>query len=515
MLHRIPSLALFLLAGISSSASVFATDFYVDAASGNDASSGTSPASAWKTITHASGSSTIGSTTTIHLAPGTYSAATGETFPLVFEGQALVGDAGSAATVIDGGGSGTLLQMTFIPSGSPMYNSLVRGLTFTNAGTAINIYWAWNSLATSLDDVAISNMSAQGVVANGGGTFPGSGASVHLTLDRARCVNCVTGLYLSATSSTSTLIARDSSFEACSGDGVWLGSGTQIQASFERCRFTHNGGRGVYANPINLGRTDALLADCLLAHNAIGYSALTSAGSSNFAHVALTRCTVADNVNIGIQSVFGGGSGGVTTDLDGDIVHGNGTNTVVTTLTTNVFNAIGGADPQFIDRVNDDYRLRFVSPCIDLGNPATPVGTLDLARVARSIDGDLDTNERSDIGCFEFQPLGLVTSGHLSSPLRLEFWGPAGSSAIVYFSRLAPVAPANTPFGQFDLNPGVFGTLIPSINVAPITPVTFQRPIPNNPVLVGRTFSFQARTNSALAPQGSAYTNVVWVTIVP
>jgi len=515
MLRRIPSLALFLLAGLSCSASVFGTDFYVDVVNGNDANSGATAATAWRTITHASVSATIGSATTIHIAPGNYSVATGEAFPLVFEGQALVGDAGSLATVIDGGGSGTLLQMTFIPSGSPTYASLVRGLTFTNASTAINIYWAWNSLTTSLDDVAISNMSAQGLWANGGGTFSGSGATVHLSLDRARFVNCATGLYLSATSSTSTITARDSSFEAGGGDGVVLASGAQIQASFDRCRFVRNAGRGVYANPINLGRTDAVFADCLLAHNSIGYSALTSPSSSSAAHVALTRCTVADNANIGIQSVLGGGPGAVTTDLDGDIVHGNGTNTVVTTLTTNVFNAIGGADPQFVDRANDDYRLRFISPCIDAGNPATPVGTLDLARVARSIDGNLDTSERADIGCHEFQPLGLVTSGHLASPLRLEFWGPAGSSAVVYFSRVAPVAPASTPFGQFDLNPGVFGTLIPSINVAPNAPVTFQRPIPNNPVLVGRTFSFQARTNSALAPQGSAYTNVVWVTVVP
>jgi len=78
----------------------------------------------------------------------------------------------------------------------------------------------------------------------------------------------------------------------------------------------------------------------------------------------------------------------------------------------------------------------------------------------------------------------------------------------------APVSPMSTPFGEFDLNPSTFGTLLHT-NVAPFPPIAFQRPIPNLPFLVGHTFSFQGLTTSVLGPQGSAYTNVVSFTVLP
>ena len=65
-----------------------------------------------------------------------------------------------------------------------------------------------------------------------------------------------------------------------------------------------------------------------------------------------------------------------------------------------------------------------------------------------------------------------------------------------------------------DLSPASHFVLLTSA-VAPGPPVTFARPIPNDPFLLGRTFSFQARTTSALAPLGAAWTNVAAVTITP
>ena len=171
-------------------------------------------------------------------------------------------------------------------------------------------------------------------------------------------------------------------------------------------------------------------------------------------------------------------------------------------------------DPHFVDAANGDFRLRFGSPCIDVGDPATPTGVLDLAGNVRPIDGDLDTQERADIGAFEHAPLVLVTSGHLGTPLELDLWGPSNATTTVYFSRLAPVSPMTTAFGEFDLNPASVGTLF-TANLGANPPFVFHRPIPNNPLLVGRTFSFQALTSSPLAPQGFAYTNAVSFTVLP
>src|SRR5438552_5105512 len=112
--------------------------------------------------------------------------------------------------------------------------------------------------------------------------------------------------------------------------------------------------------------------------------------------------------------------------------------------------------------------------------------------------------EPADIGAFEVQPLRLLTSGHIGTPLRLEITGQAGGTTTVYLARSAQVALQGTPFGEFDLDPWSYVALFHT-PLGPNPPFVFQRPIPNNPLLIGRTFSFQALTSSSAAPQGFAY----------
>jgi hypothetical protein len=64
---------------------------YVDAAGGDDANDGATPANPFRTITRALGSAVSGDV--VQLGPGTYDAALGEVFPLVVpEGVILRGD---------------------------------------------------------------------------------------------------------------------------------------------------------------------------------------------------------------------------------------------------------------------------------------------------------------------------------------------------------------------------------------------------------------------------------------
>jgi hypothetical protein len=59
------------------------------------------------------------------------------------------------------------------------------------------------------------------------------------------------------------------------------------------------------------------------------------------------------------------------------------------------------SDPLFVDTANHDYHLQIGSPCIDAGNPASPVDP----------DGS-----RIDLGCFTFELPNLLLTG----PKRLS-----------------------------------------------------------------------------------------------
>jgi hypothetical protein len=65
------------------------------------------------------------------------------------------------------------------------------------------------------------------------------------------------------------------------------------------------------------------------------------------------------------------------------------------------------SDPLFVDDANDDYHLDPNSPCIDAGDPNTDpndVGLLDLDGNDRFVDGDGDSNDVIDMGCYEYDP---------------------------------------------------------------------------------------------------------------
>jgi parallel beta-helix repeat protein len=113
--------------------SVCAFDLYVDVGHGNDTNAGTA-GSPLMTLTHALAltAADAGSCTTIHVAPGTYSAASGETFPLAPSNVVIIGDetnkgnASAGATLVTGSGGPGLFG--HFPAFLPGENATIAGL---------------------------------------------------------------------------------------------------------------------------------------------------------------------------------------------------------------------------------------------------------------------------------------------------------------------------------------------------------------------------------------------------
>ncbi len=101
---------------------------------GDNENAGTSPESPWRTITYALQQflANPDQTITIHLAAGTYSAATnGESFPLVLKGNMNLYGAGADSSILDAAGTAGVL------TGSGLENVVVRKIAVTNGDAAL------------------------------------------------------------------------------------------------------------------------------------------------------------------------------------------------------------------------------------------------------------------------------------------------------------------------------------------------------------------------------------------
>lgn len=121
-----------------------ARTLYVNASSGSDGAIGTSQAAPYRTITHALRQARPGDT--VQLATGTYSASTGEQFPLVIpSGVTLRGDEASEGKAVQIVGGGNYLSRTFagqnvaIAVANP--RAIISGISVTNPNTRGTGLW--------------------------------------------------------------------------------------------------------------------------------------------------------------------------------------------------------------------------------------------------------------------------------------------------------------------------------------------------------------------------------------
>lgn len=532
-----------------SAAPSFATDVYVDAVNGDDANSGATPASAWRTISHALSRLPVPSTglvDVVHVAPGLYDAALGETFPLDLREHDAVQIVGSGPdhTILDGGGSGTLVLSYSLQHnpGSTGPLTLVQGLWLRNAARGVSLDSFGKPVDLTCRDLRISGMSEFGVRGIAGGVIP---VDLRGVLERVEIRACAVGALVTTRSGNSLgnayLTLLDCTVAQCGGSGVVVTDPNFCRGSRLACvrtRILDNGEHGVLVAQgfDSLVTTSAQLDDCLIAGNALAGVKVSSTASLTGPFGTLTttlvRCTVANNATSGVDTFFSTliPPPNYRTTLASTLLFGNGDDVVDNAAQPTIqsasycdvgdgdFAGINGcfsADPLFRDAPNGDYRLAWGSACIDTGDPGVVAGELDLVRVRRPVDGNLDTAERSDVGAFEFAPLWAEPVAHVGGDVVLEQWGPLGGFATLFVARGDPLAvPITTPFGQSDLSLASVRNL-GARAVAPGPPALRVLHVPNSAAYAGLKVTFQALATSSTGSPAFAYTNPVTVTVEP
>lgn len=493
-----------------------AADYYVDGSLGSNANDGTTPASAWRNVSWAVAqvpSPGAGTTHVIHVAPGTYSPAQGETLPFTLRANVeLVGDAGSADTVIDASGSSLVARVEYQATGS------MSGFTLRDGSQAFSVGGYFGSAGLRLRDMRILQMGSWAVNA----FAEGNNRWLRIELADVRIARCGGGLFLSSNCNwgTSLLTAVDTQIVYSGSYGVFFSSVGHDESStlgLTRCLVADGRSDGVLTEAPDGCCLYANFSDTTIARNSgDGFTGSPAmAQGANF-----TRCTVAHNGGAGIRA-----ESSLSVHIAASIVYGNGDDLVVApNRLTGSYSDVGdgdltgstviSADPLFRDAGRCDFRLTWGSPCIDTV-PGVSAGTPDRNGLLRPIDGNLDALELADMGAQEFAPLSASDAAHVGGVVSLELQGPDFASSALYAANGALlVPPIATPFGELDLNPAsrIF-VLRLRASSAPGNIVTF--PLPFSASAIGRTFAFQALVSSYAAPALAAWTNPIVITLAP
>ncbi len=205
------------------------------------------------------------------------------------------------------------------------------------------------------------------------------------------------------------------------GGGIYCGTGTSplIRNNWIKENWAAAGsdGGGIYC----AGGSSPVIVNNVIAHN----DATTSGGG--IAVMAGAGPTIVNNTIEDNSAVYGGGiyCGSEWAVIENNIIvngrNGGGlwaeSGVQPASDYNDVWNNVGGnyvptalqglydisLDPQFVNAVGDDYRLKSVSPCIDQGNnDASHLPDGDLDDKPRILDGNGDAFDVVDMGAYEF-----------------------------------------------------------------------------------------------------------------
>ena len=346
-------------------------EFYVDGTNGSNANDGLSPATAWKTITHALATVPVlvtlneNNRALVHVLPSVYDPVMGggdaEIFPLIMvKYVSLVGDAGYADTIIDAQGTENVIEFTKEADSGDTITldgfTITGGINFRGGG--ITVLWA---------DPTIKNCYISGNAAtdiNGGG--------VYLQRSNATIINCI--------------IANNTAFQQ-RGGGISCGNlsnpviiNSTIADNGAGCGIDEGGG-GIYAGSGSF----PTLTNCILWEN---YKACSPEAVAD-------QILAVEALTISYSCIQDGYPGTGNTDLDPNFFN------------TDYFLAFGssaidsgtsdGAPPQDIDG-NERYD-HFATP--NTGGGSAPYYDMGAREYNGDSDGDGildDADESGEVG---------------------------------------------------------------------------------------------------------------------
>ncbi len=426
-----------------------ADDFYVDVNSGSDANSGLTPATAWATITFALNNTPLASGTgthTIHVAPGTYSTASGETFPLVASVPtaagavpiALVADAGSASTTLSSAGASAISIATFVDASTQTsYESRigrVAGFGILTPSWGVTVFMG----SSSLLQVELEDLRVQGQATGNGISFS-AGAQAFGVL-AASVVACEVsgfthGLFLDTKAANAPVLVRDTHVHD-NQDGVKVRSGP---LTVENCRIVENAGWGVSETTPDFQSATAhvLVQGTLVQGNGLGGIEVYQ-GLDSDTDLDVCRSTITGNSGPGLEVFTIGNYGAVRVDTS--ILYFNPPDfsfpsSPVSALTIEFSNAGASnpstsstnirANPMFVSVPNADYTLLSTSPCIDAGNPALgpdPDGSVaDMGAFPfQETASPYCTGKTNSLGCVPFQAWAGLASASAAQPFAVS-----------------------------------------------------------------------------------------------
>lgn len=487
------------------------TDFWVNPAAGSNSHPGTDPGAPLQTIGEATGRALPGDV--VFLAPGTYSEATGEAFPIeIPPGVQVESTAGRAVTLVDAMNAG--------PAGTHVFrghsgSSLVGVTVERSDRTHLACDRAAPELGFRAYGCAFVGGESVVAAAHGGFELEGcvlrdqSGASVALATEengatlRVRIVDC-------------DLLASWRGLQVYTGhfDG-------DVEVEVLRCRLMDHARAAILVANTDIVAPRLWVGGCLIVGNRTGVE-VTDGGFLTPTQLVMEHCTVAGNFHHGLDLRETKWPESVVRSC---IIAGNAFSDAYVQAYLPIqsednlvadgslwWGAVPG-DPRFIAAASGDYRLRADSPCVDSGAATSLISGVDMDGRPRNIDGDLDLAPASDMGAFEFAPLVGPDVLRVGQPALIGMSGPAGSfsSLVVAPDGFAPFG-ITTPYGRLFLAVG--GT----IRVTPVmttggSPTWVDISSVLDPSWIGTSIGLQALPRSAAAPAGGALTNPLLIPV--
>ncbi|MEM8714062.1 MAG: right-handed parallel beta-helix repeat-containing protein, partial [Planctomycetota bacterium] len=429
------------------------------------------------------------------LMPGTYSLASGETFPLRSPRNVeVVATEGRAVTFLDAASKGAVRLD---------HGSLVSGVSLTTTGPRLVDSFLFPG---SLPPAGIRDCDLIG-----GGTAIKTG---HVHIESSRFIGQTSNaieIYAGG------IVVEDSEFV---GGGAWHALDGYFQyydshsASVEltRCKLSGYGSAAIrFGSGPSPGHVELTVRDSLIVDNQGGGIRTVSPSGYSVVELTLDGCTIANNGSFGVDRAYSSAPMIHSSIIAGHAEDLRGGGPIESSL---VADGSGGAgalsgDPRFVDAANGDYSLRFDSPCLD----AAELGQFrrDLFGRVRAVDSDLDLQPRADIGAIEHATLMGPETTTVGDPFELGVTGPAGGFSTIIVSPAGYAsAGASTIFGRLFLEPHGSFRIVPALTTGG-GPTMVNLSAVLDPAWVGTSVGFQALPRSFNAPAGGAFSNPILV----